>query len=169
VVFADLQAVTLFVWTALMFMGGASGSTAGGVKLTTVGVVAAALVSTPRGDEETQVFSRRVPTALIFRAMTVIVIMLTVHFAATALLVATQHRAGREEFSFVALMFKAMSALATVGLSTGITPSLTDAGKLLLCAVMFFGRLGPLTAAYALQRHQSPPRLRFTSVAVRIG
>ncbi|MCD6059090.1 MAG: Cation transport protein [Thermomicrobiales bacterium] len=50
---SDLQAVTLFVWTALMFIGDASGSTAGGVKLTTVGVVAAALVSTLRGDEET--------------------------------------------------------------------------------------------------------------------
>jgi trk system potassium uptake protein TrkH len=167
--FADLQAVTLFLWMALMFIGGASGSTAGGVKLTTVGVVAAVLVSTLRGDEETHVFNRRVPTALIFRAMTVIAIMLTVHFAATALLVASQHRAGREEFSFVALMFEAMSALATVGLSTGITPSLTDAGKLLLCAVMFFGRLGPLTAAYALQRHQRPTRLRFPAVAVRIG
>jgi trk system potassium uptake protein TrkH len=62
-----------------------------------------------------------------------------------------------------------MSALATVGLSTGITPSLTDAGKLLLCAIMFFGRLGPLTAAYALQRHQRSTRLRFPAVAVRIG
>jgi trk system potassium uptake protein TrkH len=66
-------------------------------------------------------------------------------------------------------MFETMSALATVGLSTGITPSLTDAGKLLLSAVMFFGRLGPLTAVYALQRHQRPTRLRFPSVAVRIG
>jgi trk system potassium uptake protein len=167
--FGEVQAVTLFLWMALMFIGGASGSTAGGVKLATVGVVAAALVSTLRGDDETQVFNRRVPTALVFRAMTVIAIMLTVHFAATALLVATQHRAGREEFSFVALMFETMSALATVGLSTGITPSLTDAGKVLLCAVMFFGRLGPLTAAYALQRHQRPTRLRFPSVAVRIG
>jgi trk system potassium uptake protein TrkH len=167
--FGEVQAVTLFLWMALMFIGGASGSTAGGVKLTTVGVVAAALVSTLRGDEETQVFGRRVPTPLIFRAMTVIAIMLTMHFAATALLVATQHQAGRDEFSFVALMFETMSALATVGLSTGITPSLTTAGKLILCAVMFFGRLGPLTAVYALQRHQRPTRLRFPSVAVRIG
>ena len=167
--FGDLQAVTLFLWMALMFIGGASGSTAGGVKLTTVGVVAAALVSTLRGQEETQVYNRRVPTSLIFRAMTVIAIMLTVHFAATALLAATQHRAGRDEFSFVALMFETMSALATVGLSTGITPSLTTAGKLILCAVMFFGRLGPLTAVYALQQHQRPARLRFPAAAVRIG
>jgi trk/ktr system potassium uptake protein len=167
--FGQVQAVTLFFWMALMFIGGASGSVAGGVRLATVGVVAAALVSTLRGDEETQVFGRRVPAALIFRAMAVIAIMLTVHFAATTLLAATQVWEGGEEISFVALMFETMSALATVGLSTGITPSLTTAGKLLLCAVMFFGRLGPLTAVYALQRHQRPTRLRFPSVAVRIG
>jgi trk system potassium uptake protein TrkH len=138
------------------------------VKLATVGVIAAALVSTLRGQEQTQVFGRRVPTALVFRAMAVIAIMLTVHFAATALLAATQHRGG-EELSFVALMFETMSALATVGLSTGITPLLTTEGKLILCAVMFFGRLGPLTAVYALQRRQRPSRLRYPPVAVRIG
>jgi trk system potassium uptake protein len=166
--FAELQAATLFVLMALMFIGGASGSTAGGVKLATVGVIAAALVSTLRGQEQTQVFGRRVPTALVFRAMAVIAIMLTVHFAATALLAATQHRGG-EDLSFVALMFETMSALATVGLSTGITPLLTTEGKLILCAVMFFGRLGPLTAVYALQRRQRPSRLRYPPVAVRIG
>jgi trk system potassium uptake protein TrkH len=166
--FAELQAATLFVLMALMFIGGASGSTAGGVKLATVGVIAAALVSTLRGQEQTQVFGRRVPTALVFRAMAVIAIMLTVHFAATALLAATQHRGG-EELSFVALMFETMSALATVGLSTGITPLLTTEGKLILCAVMFFGRLGPLTAVYALQRRLRPSRLRYPPVAVRIG
>jgi trk system potassium uptake protein len=167
--FGEVQAVTLFFWMALMFIGGASGSVAGGVRLATVGVVAVALVSTLRGDEDTQVFGRRVPAPLIFRAMAVIAIMLTVHFAATALLAATQIREGGEEISFEALMFETMSALATVGLSTGVTPSLTDAGKLLLCAVMFFGRLGPLTAVYALQRRQHATRLRFPAVAVRIG
>ena len=168
--FADVQAVTLFLWMALMFIGGASGSTAGGVKLATVGVVAAALVSTMRGDTETQVFRRRVPTRLVFRAMAVMAIMLTVHFTATALLAASQNWAGGEAFSFVALMFETMSALATVGLSTGITPALTTAGKLVLCAVMFFGRLGPLTAVYALQsRQQQPTLLRFPTVNVRIG
>jgi trk system potassium uptake protein TrkH len=167
--FAEVQAVTLFLWTALMFIGGASGSTAGGVKLTTVGVVAAALVTTLRGQDQTQLFARRIPTALVFRAMTVIALMLLVHFAATALLALAQGWRGDNEFTFVALMFETMSALATVGLSTGITPSLTAAGKLILCVVMFIGRLGPLTAAYALQRHQRPSRLRFPATAVRIG
>lgn len=167
--FGEVQAVTLFCWMALMFIGGASGSTAGGVKLTTVGVVAAALVSTLRGQEETRVYGRRVPTALIFRAIAVIAIMLSVHFATTALLAASEGRAGGEEFSFVALMFETMSALATVGLSTGITPSLTTTSKLILCFVMFFGRLGPLTAVYALQRRRHHARLRLPTASVRIG
>ena len=167
--FADVHHVTLFVWVALMLIGGASGSTAGGVKLATVGVVAAAVASTLKGHEETQLFGRRVPTPLVFRAMAVIAVMVGVHFAATASLAATEGLIGGAEFSFIALMFEAMSALATVGLSTGITPELTTAGKLVLCAAMFFGRLGPLTVAYALQRRQQPARYRFPAAAVRIG
>lgn len=167
--FAEAHHVTLFLWVALMLIGGASGSTSGGVKLATVGVVVAAVVSTLRGEEETQLFRRRVPPPLVFRAMAVIAIMIAVHFVATAVLAATEGVYGGAEFGFIALMFEAMSALATVGLSTGITPSLTTAGKLVLCAAMFFGRLGPLTVAYALQRRQQPARLRFPAATVRIG
>jgi hypothetical protein len=97
-----------------------------------------------------------VPTALIFRALTVIAIMLTVHFAATALLVATQHLAGREEFSFVALMFEAMNAPATVGLSTGIA------------------RLGPMRGSCSCapsrslaDSGRSPPPMRCSGTNVR--
>ena len=67
------------------------------------------------------------------------------------------------------VMFESMSAAVTVGLSTGITPQLSDAGKVVLCLTMFFGRLGPLTTAYALQRRQRPSRYRFPTAQVRIG
>ncbi len=139
------------------------------MKLATVGVVAAAVVSTLRGREETQLFGYRVPTPLVFRAMAVIALMIAVHFAATALLATAEVLFGGAEVGFIALMFEAMSALATVGLSTGITPSLTTAGKLVLCAAMFFGRLGPLTTVYALQRRQHAVRYRFPEAPVRIG
>ena len=167
--FAEVHQVTLFIWVAVMLAGGAAGSTAGGVKLATIGVVVAAVVSTLRGQEETQLFGRRVPTPVVFRAMAVIAVMLAVHFVATAALAATEAIAGGQEFGFIALMFETMSALATVGASTGITPDLSTAGKLVLCATMFFGRLGPLTVAYALQRRQRPARYRFPASAVRIG
>jgi trk system potassium uptake protein len=167
--FAEVQSVTLFFWMALMLVGGASGSTAGGVKLATIGVVAVAVFSTLRGQEEPQLFGRRIPTSLVFRAMAVIAVMLAVHFAATALLAAVESLAGSGGFAFLALMFEAMSALATVGLSTGITPDLSAASKLVLCATMFFGRLGPLTVAYALQTRQQRVRHRYPEAPVRIG
>ncbi|MGH2535227.1 MAG: TrkH family potassium uptake protein [Thermomicrobiales bacterium] len=167
--FNDAHVVTLFVWVAAMLVGGASGSTAGGVKLATVGIIGAAIVSTLRGRDELQVFGRRIPAPLVFRAMTVIAIMLIAHFVTTLLLAATEDLLGNSDAGFLALMFEAMSALATVGLTTGITPSLTDAGKLVLCAAMFFGRIGPLTAAYALQRRQQVIRYRLPEASVRIG
>jgi trk system potassium uptake protein TrkH len=149
-----------------MFIAGASGSTAGGVKLTTVGVIAAAVTSTLTGRTHTRAFRRRVPTELVFRAMAVVASMLVVHFVATALLAAVQTSG---ELSFVALMFEAMSALATVGLSTGITPELATAGKLILCALMLIGRLGPLTLVYALQRGRRAADLRYPPASIRIG
>ena len=67
------------------------------------------------------------------------------------------------------LMFEAMSALGTAGVSIGVTPALTVAGKLILCALMLVGHLGPLVTVYALQRHKRPERYRFPEEAVRIG
>lgn len=167
--FGEAHIVTLFAWVAVMLVGGASGSTAGGVKLTTVGIVGAAVVSTLRGRDEVQTFGRRIGAPLVYRAMAVISIVMAVHFVTTLVLAATEDLFAVAEFSFISLMFEAMSALATVGLSTGITPDLSAAGKIVLCGAMFFGRLGPLTAAYALQRRQQAVRYRLPEASVRIG
>lgn len=161
--------LTLFFWLGLMFVGGASGSTAGGVRLNTAGVVLAAVVSTLRGLTETQVWGRRVATPLVFRAVTIIAIFLGIYGAATGLLAIAENHVSDQGRAIIDLMFETMSALATVGLSTGITPLLSTAGKLVLCAAMLVGRVGPLTAVYALQRHQEPARYRFPEEAVRIG
>jgi trk system potassium uptake protein len=166
--FADLTTITLFCWIAIMFIGGASASTAGGVKLTTVGVIGLAVVSTIRGQQEPQVFGRRIPTALVFRALAVVTLMFLAHFVATLALTITQHYTGGD-FTFLSLLFEAMSAIATVGLSTGITPFLSDPAKLILIVTMIFGRLGPLTVVYALQIRQHPVRYRFPEEPVRIG
>ena len=88
---------------------------------------------------------------------------------ATGLLAIAENHISHSETAIIDLMFETMSAMATVGLSTGITPALSIAGKLVLCAAMFVGRLGPLTAVYALQRHEAPARYRFPEEAVRIG
>jgi trk system potassium uptake protein TrkH len=167
--FGEAHASTLFLWVALMLVGGASGSTAGGVKLATLGVVIVAVLSTLRGQTEPQLWGRRIATALIFRAMAVIALFLIAHFVVTLLLALTEDVFNDERLSFIDMMFEAMSAMATVGLSTGITPGLSTPGKVVLCAAMFFGRLGPLTAVYALQRRQRPTRYRFPQTPIRIG
>lgn len=161
--------LTLFFWLGLMFIGGASGSTSGGVRLATVGVVLAAVASTLRGNAETQIWGRRIATPIIFRAVTVMVIFLLVYGCGVVALSMAEHHLANRATGMIELMFEAMSALATVGVSTGITPALSATGKVVLCVMMFVGHLGPLITVYALQRRQRPERYRFPEEAVRIG
>ncbi|MBA3449675.1 MAG: hypothetical protein H0T18_00515, partial [Chloroflexia bacterium] len=161
--------LTLFFWLGLMFAGGASGSTSGGVRLSTLGVVLAAVVSTLRGNAETQLWGRRIATPIIFRAVTVIVLFLLAYGLGARGLAVAEHYGGDRDTLMIALMFEAMSALATIGISTGITPALTAAGKLVLCALMWIGHLGPLITVFALQRLQQRERYRFPEEAVHIG
>ncbi|HEV2128671.1 MAG TPA: potassium transporter TrkG [Thermomicrobiales bacterium] len=167
--FSETQSGTLFLWLGMMLIGGAAASTAGGVKLATFSVVVLAVLSTVRGQVEPQFGGRRIPTVLVFRAMTIIAIFLIVHFFLTLSLVFTEDVLNREDFSFLSLMFETMSALATVGVSTGLTGDLSSAGKLVLCVAMFVGRLGPLTAVYALQRRESRQDYRYPEAWVRMG
>lgn len=166
--FSDLTGFTLFLLIGVMFVGGASGSTAGGVKLATVGVVIAATISTLRGQVEPQLFKRRLGVPVILRALSVICVMFTAHFFVSIGLMLAEDIT-HHEMAPVALMFEAMSALATVGLSTGITPSLSEGSKLILCGAMLLGRLGPLTAVYALQRRQKIVKYRYPLTHISIG
>jgi trk system potassium uptake protein TrkH len=166
---SQAHSATLYLWTAVMMIGGAAGSTAGGIKLATLAVIILAVVSTLRGQTEPQAFGRRIGVTIVFRALAISVMFLIIHFVLALMLVLSEDVFSNNAFSFVSLMFEAMSALATVGLSTGITPDLSIAGKLILCLGMFLGRLGPITAAYALQRRQHPQRYRFPEAHIRLG
>lgn len=166
--FGEITSFTSLVWVAVMGVGGASGSTAGGAKLATIGVIVVAVLSTLRGHTEPELFNRRLPLRLVMLAIAVAALFFTAHFTTTLLLAATEHIWGVGP-PFSALLFESMSALATVGLSYGITPELSAPGKLVLIAAMFFGRIGPLTAAYALQLHQERKRYRLPETAVHIG
>jgi trk system potassium uptake protein len=159
---------TLFVFIGVMFVGGASGSTAGGVKLTTIGVLSAAVLSALRGQMEPHLYGRRVGTAVIFRALSVVAVMFIAHFLVSVGLMVVEDIT-HHDTSPIALLFEAMSALATVGLSTGITPQLADPSKIILCLAMLLGRLGPLTAVYALQRRQHTVTYRFPATHVNLG
>lgn len=96
-------------------------------------------------------------------------IFLLLYGLGAAGLSASEHLFSHRKTPMIELRFEAMSALATVGVSTGITPGLTAVSKRILCLLMFVGHLGPLATVYALQRRQRPHRYRFPDGAVRIG
>ncbi len=165
----DLHPATLFLAMGMMLVGGASGSTAGGIKLATVAILVLTVLSTVRGQNETQAFGRRITTPLVFRAMAITTLFLFAHFMLTLGLAISEDVVAGQEFGFLPMMFEMMSAMATVGLSTGITPELSNAGKVILCIGMYIGRLGPLTAVYALQRRRHQVRYRYPEASIRLG
>lgn len=167
--FDDVHPATVFLSIGAMMVGGAAGSTTGGVKLATVAILVIAVVSTVRGQADAQAFGRRISTRLVFRAMAVITLFMVAHFLLTLGLAISEDVIAGRQFGFLAIMLEAMSAVATAGLSTGITPDFSPAGKLLLCLGMYVGRLGPLTAVYALQRRQRQTLYRYPEAPVRIG
>ena len=166
--FSDVSTVTTFSWVGLMFIGGASGSAAGGIKIGTVAVVLVAVMSEIRGRPEPEVFNRRIPLSLVMRAMTLVILFILINFAMTLALASTEHLYGQDP-PFVSLLFETVSAQATNGLSTGITPGLSTPGKFVLVVAMFIGRLGPLTIAFALAQIKQPARYRFAETTVHIG
>jgi len=160
---ANVADYTLFFTMLLMFVGGASGSTAGGVKINTFGMLVATIWSTIRGREHAGAFGRQFSTQQIHRALTLVMVSLGLVSLVVFILTIT------EEFSFLRLLFETFSAFGTVGLSTGITPDLSIAGRLIITATMFIGRLGPLTLALALIQRQQPAAYHYPEEAVRIG
>lgn len=160
---ANLHDYALFFTMLLMFVGGASGSTAGGIKVNTFGMVIATIWSTVRGREHAGVFGREFTTQQVYRALAVIMISLSLISIVVFLLTVT------EELRFLNLLFETVSAFGTVGLSTGITPDLSMAGRLIITATMFAGRLGPLTLILALVQRQQPTIYRYPEEVIRIG
>ena len=128
---------TLLVLVAMMFIGGASGSTAGGIKVNTFSVLLIAIVSTVRGHASPSAFGRRLSAQLVYRALSVALLGVACLFLTTLLLSLVSG------LGLVGLVFEAVSALGTVGSTTGITPTLDDAGRLILigrCSSAGWGR-----------------------------
>lgn len=133
-----------FLTILFMFVGGSPAGTAGGVKTVTVGVIILSVISVIRGKERTEAFDRSIPGTIIKRALAVVTIGMTVVITVTMILSATEVGT-----SFMNIFFESVSAFATVGLTLGITGSLTTIGKIIISITMFIGRLGPVTMALA--------------------
>jgi trk system potassium uptake protein TrkH len=160
---AALQDATLVMLTGLMFIGGASASTAGGIKVSTFSALFFALLAAVRGEERVTAFEREIPARLVYRALTVALLAIAIVFALTFGLAAL------ESGLFIALFFEAVSAFGTVGFSTGITPQLGDGARWLLIIGMFVGRLGPLTVAVAMMGPTSVAPYRYPQQEISIG
>ena len=134
----------------LMFIGACAGSTAGGVKVTTAIVLALSVRAMLRGRAEAEVADRIIPQEVVFRATAITALALVTVVIATILLLATQR------LPFEDVLFEALSAFGTVGLSRNATPLLDPVGKVIVMGLMFVGRVGPLTLALALRPRQAP-------------
>jgi len=165
----NLSESSKFVLILLMFIGGSPGSTAGGIKTVTLAVVIMTAVAALRKRHEVEMFKRSVRVVVVGRAVTVTLLFAAVLFSAALALSITENSNG---FTMSEIMFETASALGTVGLSTGVTgplTTLTDAGKLIIIAVMLIGRLGPLTLLAALTFNIKPARYNYPDEAVIVG
>lgn len=155
--YGQLTNATLMMTMILMFIGGSPGSAAGGVKTSTAAILFGVLISRARGLRHATLYRRTVPEKLLGEALAIVLLSVTVVMAATFLLQWTElremaHAGVRGEF--LSLGFEAVSAFGTVGLSMGETTGLRSSSKLIVIALMFIGRLGPLTLAVALSRRR---------------
>jgi len=158
----QMRPATMLVMLGFMFIGAAPGGTGGGIKVTTVAVLAAAVPDIVRSRGGATLFGRSIPAVILQRAATIAVVAVAVATLALFLLLLT------EDAPFVDLAFETISALGTVGLSLGVTGSLTATGKSVIIATMFIGRVGPLTLALALGR-RGKPALAYPETRIMVG
>jgi trk system potassium uptake protein TrkH len=150
---AGLTKPSLLLTILLMFVGGSPGSTAGGIKTTTLGLILITVASVLHGKKDVIVYKRSISGQTIRRAISVIVIAFTIVIFMIFVLLCTE-----PNVAFENIIFEVISAFGTVGLTTGLTSQLSIAGKIAMIITMFVGRLGPLTVAYAITRGEKRSR-----------
>ncbi|TVR75820.1 MAG: Trk family potassium uptake protein [Sphaerobacteraceae bacterium] len=154
---------TAFFTMATMFIGGGSGSTAGGIKIQTFMLLFFAILAAARNREQVVAFGREMPISLVFRALTVALVSIALLFTSAIALTFF------EPFSFLQILFETTSAYGTVGLSLGITPELSEVSRMIVTVTMFIGRLGPLALVLALAGSATPRATRYAQESVKIG
>lgn len=150
---------------ALMFIGASSGSTGGGIKVTTFALLLFALWSVLTNKEDVNIFKRRIPSSLVYRALSIALSGIIFIFVIFFLLTITEKGADMSK-----ILFETVSAFATVGLSAGFTAELSPMGRILITIMMFIGRVGPLTMAFALAIHSNnKAKVRYAEEKILIG
>jgi len=149
-----LETASLLWLVLLMFVGGSPGSCAGGVKTTTLAIWVARLKARLRQREDVTIAGRRIPSDLIRRTGLLVGIAAVYNLVGILFLSITEMGGPQAQVRLEDIVFEQISAFATVGLSTGLTPALSLAGKLWIILTMFVGRLGPLTIALVVMERQ---------------
>ncbi len=150
--FGEMNTQTLLVTDILMFVGGGSAGTAGGIKVTTFALLAFVILANVRGEQTVHVSDRRLSDGVVSQATTVVLLAIGLVMTATVALMTIT------PFSLDEILFETTSAFGTVGLSTGITGDLPVAGECIIIFLMFVGRIGPITLASALALRRRPRR-----------
>jgi len=159
----EMEHSSWLVTDALMFIGGGSASTAGGIKVTTFAVLLLAILAEARGDRDVDVYGRRIPRDSLRLAVSVTVASATIVFVATLVLLEITG------WTLDVVLFEVISAFGTAGLTTGVTPDLPDAGKYVLSVLMFVGRTGTMTLAAALALRDRRRLIRYPEERPIIG
>src|SRR3972149_2916271 len=158
-----LKPATIFFLTLFMFIVASPGGTGGGIKTTTFAAVAASGLSSIRGRSEVTLFKRKLPSNLIHRALMVTIV------AAALVIISTIGILAFEKYSLKEVLFEVVSAFGTVGLSTGITPELSVASKIILILTMFIGRIGIITLSLAIAIRSIVNKMTYPEETITIG
>lgn len=160
----DMSPAGKLLTMGYMFIGGSPGSTAGGVKTTTLGIVLFTLISVLKGREDTEIYGRRLSHSTVYRA--VAVFSLGIAIIILGVMVLSISEIGQP---FEMILYEVMSAFGTVGLSQGLTPNLSAIGKITIGLIMYLGRVGPLTVMLALAGKQDKANIKYPEGKLLIG
>lgn len=156
----ELTTATKFISLIYMFIGGAPGSTAGGVKVTTFAIMILMIISYLKGSENTNVYKRKIPEKLIKRSIVIVFVSIFIVMISIMGLAITESlheeqllsesETITETIGFMDIFYEVFSAFGTVGITLGITSKLSIGGKIIIMILMFIGKLGPITISYAV-------------------
>jgi len=162
--FTHLGQPLLIFMMFLMFIGASPGSTGGGIKTTTFSVIIRSAFSTIKGRKNVEIVKHTISSDTISKAYSIALFSISLIFISTFILAVTE-----PDKSFLGLLFEEISAFGTVGLSTGITSSLSFAGKIIIILTMYIGRIGTLTLALAITKRIVYTKYRYSEINVLVG
>lgn len=151
------------IMIVLMLIGGSPGSTAGGMKTTTIAVLFSNALAVFRRNDQAHLYGRRIPDGAVKKAATVFLLYMTLFLAGGFIIMVA------DKIPMSASFFETASAIATVGLTVGITPGLSMLSKVILIILMYFGRVGGLTLVFATVSEKKSTNSKYPQERITVG